>query len=199
MKKSWMKKASVLGTLIILITLSIAPIQANENKKEVSSQTSHENGENILGTITVKHQSFWATGDLRDLIPTIIFNQSDTRDFYFEEIDGWIQLNFTVICKQRLENYTSFPRFTRYETYVKYNDDYIFAFRSLSYICWTLKWKYNNITLKPDQMINGLYTNGQSITLSYLQAGVRAFPGYLLTGKYINWEPITIHPIPTSS
>lgn len=197
MEKEMIRKALVLGSLFILITMSIVPIQASENKKELSPYNTYKYGDNILGTITVKYQSFWATGDPRDLIPIIIFNQSDTKDFYFDEIDGWIQLNFTVICKQRLENYTSFPRFTRYETYIKYNGDHIFAYRSISYICWTLKWKYNNITLGPDQMINGIYTNGQNITLSYLQVGVRAFPGYFFVGNYTNWEPITVHPIPT--
>jgi hypothetical protein len=197
MKKGVVRKSIVLGIIFILMVMSIVPIQASENKKDISPQTTHENGENILGYITVKWQSFFATFNLSDLRPIIIFNQSDTRDFYFPEIDGIVQLNFTVVCRQRLENRTLFPRFTRYEFSIKYNGDFLFNCITKFYPCWTLKWKYNDIIQGPKDTINDVHTNGQNVTLSPLLVGVRTIPGNSSWGDYDDWEPITIHPIPT--
>jgi hypothetical protein len=195
MKKRKEKKCVILGTLFILMTMSILPVHASEIKNEVLPQTIHENGENILGTITIEWQSFFATGKLTDLIPIINFTQSDTRIFYFSEINGVLQMNFTVICRQILLNRTLFPRYVRYEFMLPQGGPYIYNKVRPSF-CWSLSWKYSNITVGPNTL-NDLVTNGSNAILKF-KLGVRPFPppSLFLTGKYFESEPITLVPIP---
>jgi hypothetical protein len=180
--------------VILLIGTSIGSADIQNNKKTLLRQT-HENNENILGTITVKWQSFFATGKLKELAPCIHWEQSDTRVFNFSEKNGVLQMNFTVICRQILINRTLFPRFVRYEFMLPTGGPYYYNEVKSSY-CKSLSWKYCDITVGSNDIRNDLITDGNNVTLRF-KVGVRTFPTLtnLTQGWYTESEPITLVPI----
>jgi len=192
LKKSW-----CLAVILLLITMSTISIPAIENKKDISPQTTLEYSENILAYITVEWESFFSGWNLSDLPPNVTINQSDTREFHFQEINGIIQMNFTVVCKQKLLNRTLFPRFARFDLVLKHNNTHIYNDIN-SFFCNELIWKYGNIIVGRNDTINDLVTNGQNATL-IPTVGTRTFPTLFLflTGIYEELEPITVVPIPT--
>jgi hypothetical protein len=194
--KDIIKRTIVLGTLVILMTMSIVPIQASENKKEVSPQTTHENGKNILAYITVEWESFFSTWNITHLPPKINITQSDIRDFYFPEINGVIKMNFTIVCKQKVLDNVLFRRWVRFEFYLPNSSPYIYNTQNSSFTK-KLTWEYSNITVGPNTL-NDLVTNGSNATL-IPRVGVRCFPIFWIFffGVYEDLKPIVVHPIPT--
>ena len=195
------KKTIIIGTMFILITTSIIPIHASKNIKDISTQPALENSENILGYITVEWESFWTHLKLLDLIPKVNITQSDMREFNFTEINGVIQMNFTVLCKQICLNQVLFPRFTRFDVIIKHDGLNIYNYNTSFHLWKNLTWEYITITLGPNDSINPLETNGHNATLEPT-LGIRAFPGALL-GNYKTidngLEPITVIPIPSKT
>ena len=199
MKRRITKLCIVGGIFIIFMTMSVIPIQASKIEKEMSPQTTQDNGQNILGYMIVQWDSWFARWTCSGLKPKINFTQSDTRVFYFNETGGFIQMNFTIVCKMRLLNHCLFPRWAQFEFFLPNEPPYIIDARSVGY-CWDLKWKYFNITVDPSSKyyINPLFTNGSNATL-IPKVGVRAIFDENLSywvGRYVNWEPITVVPHP---
>lgn len=189
----------ILSTIIILITMSIVPIQAGENNKDFLQKPMQKNSENILGYITVEWESFFATYNLFDIPPRYNFTQSDTKVFYFPEIDNVIKMNFKLDCKQKLLNRTLFPRLVRFDLIINHDNTRIFDEIKYAF-CWgpeDLVWKNSDIIVGTDNALNDIVTNGSNATLK-IKIGIRPFPSCLLfiTGIYKDLEPITVVPIP---
>jgi len=200
MKKRIINKYFACGILFILMTMSIIPIQASENKNVISPRSTQENGDNILGYITIEWDSWFAGWNFNILKPNINYSQSDTREFYFDEIDGIIQMNFTIVCRMRLINFALFPRWAQLEFYLPSEEPRVFNALKVGFCGWSLKWKYFNITVGPDgpEYINPLVTNGSNATL-IPKVGVRPIFGENFSfwfGNYTVWEPVTVVPRP---
>jgi hypothetical protein len=189
------KRTIILGIIFILMMISIVPIQASENKKDAFPQKTLTASENILANMTVTWDSFFHRFSLNDLQPKVIINQSTIKDFYFSEINGTIQLNFTVICKHKLEKSVLIPRFTRVYLAISYNDTNIFQPESINHRCRNLVWEYLNFTVGSDNQLVPLITNGENITLT-VEVGAYGFP-FGLQGITNILDSITVHPIPT--
>ena len=194
------KRTIILGIIFILMAMSIIPIQASENKKDAIPLKTQVNGENILAYINVGWDTFFTDRDPFDQPPRVNITQSATRDFYFPEINGTIQMNFTVVCKQRYENPPILLRFTRFDLSVYCNNTYRFQYVSSFQRCKAVVWQYNNIAVGPNDVKNPLYTNGSNWTVN-AKVGALGVPFgiiyYILgyTSRFL--EPITVHPIPT--
>jgi hypothetical protein len=189
------KRTIILGIIFILMMISIVPIQASENKKDAFPQKTLTASENILANMTVTWDSFFHRFSLNDLQPKVIINQSTIKDFYFSEINGTIQVNFTVICKHKLEKSVLIPRFTRVYLAISYNDTNIFQPESINHRCRNLVWEYLNFTVGSDNQLVPLITNGENITLA-VEVGAYGFP-FGLQGITNILDFITVHPIPT--
>jgi len=193
--KDVIKRAKILGIIVILLMTSIVTIQAAVLEKNTESWTTSGESENILADITVSWNSFFHTFNINDLQPIVTINQSDTVDFYFPEINDTLQMNFTVICKHRLINKVLFPRSTRVYLSITYNDTYIFRHESNNKRCKTLTWEYLNSTVDQDNQLINLTTYGENVTLK-VEVGIYGFPfGFKGITMYLN--DITVHPIPT--
>ena len=189
------KRTIILGIIFILMMISIVPIQASENKKDAFPQKTLTASENILANMTITWDSFFHRFSLNDLQPKVIINQSTIKDFYFSEINGTIQMNFTVICKHKLEKSVLIPRFTRVYLAISYNDTNIFQPESINHRCRNLVWEYLNFTVGSDNQLVPLITNGENITLT-VEVGAYGFP-FGLQGITNILDSITVHPIPT--
>ena len=189
------KRTIILGIIFILMMISIVPIQASENKKDAFPQKTLTASENILANMTVTWDSFFHRFSLNDLQPKVIINQSTIKDFYFSEINGTIQVNFTVICKHKLEKSVLIPRFTRVYLAISYNGTNIFQPESINHRCRNLVWEYLNFTVGSDNQLVPLITNGENITLT-VEVGAYGFP-FGLQGITNILDSITVHPIPT--
>jgi hypothetical protein len=189
------KGTMVLGIFFVLMMLSIANSQASENKKDSFPQKNLAASENILANMTVTWDSFFKTFSLEGLQPNVTINQSAITDFYFHEINGTIQMNFTIVCKHRLENRVLFPRFTRVYLAISYNDSYLFLHESINHRCKNLTWDYLNFTVAPENQLVPLLTNGENMTLS-VEVGAYGFP-FGFQGITNVLDNITVHPIPT--
>ena len=189
------KRTIILGIIFILMMISIVPIQASENKKDAFPQKTLTASENILANMTVTWDSFFHRFSLNDLQPKVIINQSTIKDFYFSEINGTIQMNFTVICKHKLEKSVLIPRFTRVYLAISYNGTNIFQPESINHRCRNLVWEYLNFTVGSDNQLVPLITNGENITLT-VEVGAYGFP-FGLQGITNILDSITVHPIPT--
>jgi hypothetical protein len=161
MMKETGKKAIIVGTIFILITMSIVPIQASDIKRETALQKTQLTNNNVIGTLTLKWNNFLMTSKLSWKIN---FNQSTTRDFYFTEVNGTLQnVNFTIICKQWLENRVIVPRFIKCHLAL-YNDTngvYYFDYWTHRFWIWgnPTVWKYSNFSVGPKEQINSLKDN----------------------------------------
>jgi hypothetical protein len=194
--KNIAKKTIIIGLTFILMMISIEPILASENNKDVFPQKTLTASENILADISVTWDSFFHRFSLNDLQPKVVINQSDKRDFYFPEVNGTVEnINFTVVCRHRLENSVIIPRFTRVYLALSYNDSYIFLHESINHRCKSLTWEYINFTVDSKNQLVNLTTNGKNVTLT-LVVGVFGFP-FGFQGVTETLESITIHPIST--
>jgi hypothetical protein len=190
--KNILQKTIILGTITILLILSIAPNQARYTNHETNPQQTLLANENVIADITVTWDSFLHRFSLKDLAPNVTINQTATTDFYFPEINGSIpQINFTVICKHKLIRPVIFPRFTQVYIAVSYNGSYILLSESSNHRCQSLDWEYINLTVDASNGFIPLVTNGENITLN-VEVGAYFF----VFGAIEQLTPITIHPIP---
>lgn len=194
--KNKIRISLIIGLLFILTMINIGPTQANQDKKDTSSQQILSDNENILADIIVTWDSFFHRFSFKDLAPNITINQSDTTDFYFSEINNTIQMNFTIICKHRLENPVIIRRLTRIYLAISYNDSYLFLAESINHRCKNLTWEYINFTIDPSYQLIPLLTNGENKTLT-VEVGVFGFP-FGTQGVTLFLNSIIVHPIPTS-
>jgi|GEM_PF-1557472 len=192
------KTLIILGMVFIVVTLSIEPIHADQTNKELSFQNNRISTENIVANISVTWDSFLRRFSKEDLEPIVTFNQSGTRDFYFPEINGMIpHINFSVICKHRLNYKVLFPRFTRVYVAVSFNGSYILLNQSINNRCKSSEWEYINYSIASNDEFIPLITNGQNITLT-VEVGAYFF-FFRLWGDILSLDPITIHPLPLPS
>jgi hypothetical protein len=187
------KRFIIFGILFMLLTMSIATIQANENKKNLLPKKALADNENILANISVTWFSFFYNFSVDDLQPKISVNQSTVTDFYFPEINGSIQMNFTVVCRHKLVNKVIIPRFTRVYLAVIYNGSYLFWAESVNHRCKNLWWEYINFTVDPNSQLIPLNTTGNNATLD-VEVGIYGFP-FGMKGNTLALNPITVHPI----
>lgn len=151
--------------------------------------------DNILAEITVTWDSFFHTFDINALQPLVNINQTEVTDFYFPEINGTVQMNFTIVCKHRLENKVLLPRSTRVYLSITHNDSYLFRQESNNHRCKNLAWEYINLTVTPNNQLFNLTTQGKNTTLT-VEAGVYGFP-FGMKGITMFLDDIIIHPVPT--
>jgi hypothetical protein len=190
--KNILQKTIILGTITILLIISIAPNQARYTKNETNPQKNLFVNENVVADITVTWDSFLHRFSLKDLAPNVTINQTATTDFYFPEINGSIpQINFTVICKHKLLNPVILPRFTQVYIAISYNGSYILLSQSSNHRCKNLEWEYINLTVDSSNGFIPLVTNGENITLN-VEVGAYFF----VFGAIEQLAPITIHPVP---
>ncbi len=195
--KNKAKTTIIIGLTFILLMMSIEPINADETKKDICSPKTLTASENILADITITWDSFFHRFSIKDLEPIVTINQSGITDFYFPEVNGTIpQINFTVVCKHRLENPVLFPRFTQVYLAISYNDTYILLNQSINHRCKNLEWEFINLTVVSNDQFIPLITNGENITLTAEVGAYSFFFKYWGTIETLN--PIIVHPIPTS-
>jgi len=191
-------KIAIIGLVVILLIINIKPIPADKNNKEMSYQKTLITTDNILANISVIWDSFLHRFSKEDLEPIVTINQSATKDFYFPEINGTIpQINFSVICKHRLNYTVIIPRFTRVYIAISFNGIYILLNQSINNRCKSKEWEYINYTIESNADFIPLITNGENITLT-IEVGAYFF-FFKLWGKIISLDPITIQPISTLS
>ncbi len=191
-------KIAIIGLVVILLIINIKPIPADKNNKEISYQKTLITTDNILANISVIWDSFLHRFSKEDLEPIVTINQSATKDFYFPEINGTIpQINFSVICKHRLNYTVIIPRFTRVYIAISFNGTYILLNQSINNRCKSKEWEYINYTIESNADFIPLITNGGNITLT-IEVGAYFF-FFKLWGKIISLDPITIQPISTLS
>ncbi|PNX53793.1 MAG: hypothetical protein BV458_02640 [Thermoplasmata archaeon M9B2D] len=187
---------AILGMIVILMIVSIEPIHANQSNKELSFQNNLISTENIVANISVTWDSFLHRFSKDDLEPIVTINQSDTRDFYFPEINGMIpQINFSVVCKHRLNYKVIIPRFTCVYIAVSFNGTYILLNQSVNNRCKSLEWEYINYSIASNDQFIPLITNGENITLT-VEVGAYFF-FFKIWGDIVTLDPITIHPLPS--
>jgi hypothetical protein len=185
------KRAIVFGTIFILITMSMIPIYASDTTKNQSPQKVQSEQQYVLGYITVSCDWFFVKGHVPFKAVITFSNQTE---FHFPEINGIIQMNFTVICKQRLEDHLIFPRWVKYyaEVWEAGSPDYTWDYWSHYYRCRSLLWKYHNITLDKTNWIFPVHTNGSNATIRVILA-VSGLPVPILPTSSAN-ETITVVP-----
>jgi len=190
------KRTIIVGTIFILLLVSIVPNQARTIRKDAGSENNFAVSENILANISLSWDSFFHKFSLKDLDPIVVINQSSVKDFYFPEVNGTIpNINFTVVCKHRLLNPVLIPRFTRVYIAISYNDTYILLNESINHRCKSLEWEYINFTVESNNQFIPLITNGENITLT-VEVGAYYF-FFKYWGGIEMLDPITVHPIPT--
>ncbi len=170
MKNKLIIKGLMFGTIFILLTLSIVPINASKTTNDQKSCETQSANQYILGEIRVGWDYYFKQ---KPFIFNITFNNQ--TEFEFPEINGTIQTNFTVVFMHRLENRLIFPRWTKAWILVWQGNNYIWNIQTPYYRCKDLKWEYHNITLNA---INWIYSPvaNQSI---YAMIGVGGFPTHL--------------------
>jgi hypothetical protein len=193
--KNKAKTTIIIGLSFILLMISIEPINADGTKKEICSPKTLTASENILADITMTWDSFFHRFSIKDLEPIVTINQSSITDFYFPEVNGTIpQINFTIICKHRLENPVVFPRFTVVYLAISYNGTYILLNESINHRCKSLEWEYINLTVESNDQFTPLITNGENVTLTVEVGAYFFFFKYWGTIEIL--DPIIVHPIP---
>ena len=190
------KRVIILGVILILLMSTFTQMQAKENNKATFPRKALGPNENVLANMTVIWDSFFHKFSIKDLQPKVVVNQSAVRDFYFPmAINGTVeQLNFTIVCRHKLNNSVIIPRYTRVYLALSYNNSYIFQHESINHRCKNLTWDYIDFTVGPDNQLVPLIANGQNLTLT-LVVGVFGFP-FGFQGITETLEPIVIHPIP---
>jgi hypothetical protein len=190
------KRTLIVGTIFILLLVSIVPNQASIIRKKGGSESNVPVSENILANISLSWDSFFHKFSLKDLDPLVSINQSSVKDFYFPEVNGTIpKINFTVVCQHRLLNQVILPRFTRVYLAISYNDTYILLNESSNHRCNSFEWEYINLTVESNDQFVPLKTNGENITLT-VEVGAYCF-FFKYWGTIETLDPITVHPIPT--
>jgi hypothetical protein len=178
--------------------LTIEPISVGENNKDILVPKTLTASDTYLADITMTWDSFFHRFSIKDLEPIVTINQSGITDFYFPELNGTIpQINFTVVCKHRLENPVLFPRFTVVYLAISYNGTYILLNQSINHRCKSLDWEYINLTVESNDQFIPLITNGENITLTAEVGAYSFFFG--LHGTIETLDPIIIHPVPIRS
>jgi hypothetical protein len=164
--KNKAKTSIIIAVVSIFLLISIEPILAEKKTEDARFQTTLLDTENVLANISVTWDSFLRRFSFKDLEPLVIINSSGINDFYFPEINGTIpQINFSVICKHRLNHSVIFPRFTRAYIAVSYNGTYILLNQSIKTPCKSLEWEYINFSIQSNEDFIPLETNGENITL----------------------------------
>ncbi|MBN1861333.1 MAG: hypothetical protein JW840_07735 [Candidatus Thermoplasmatota archaeon] len=195
MKKKGIRVITV-GLFFILFTISISPLTAKQKNLDIRTPNPIEAGENIVADISMVWGSFLQRLSLKDLEPIVTINQNATRDFYFPEVNGTIlQINFSVICRHRLNHTVLLPRFTRVYIGISYNGSFILVNESNPYRCQSVDWEYINFTVESNDQFDPLVTNGENITLT-VEVGAFFF-FFKYWGAIESIEPIVIHPIAT--
>jgi len=186
------QKTIVMGTIVMLLFMTITSIQATNTPIKIKSIQSLNTDENTVADVALTWDSFFHNFSFKNLAPNVTINQSATKDFYFPEINGTIpMINFTVVCKHKLLNPVLLPRFTQVYLAISYNGSYILLNQSNYHRCQSLDWEYINLTVESRNGFVPLVTNGQNITLD-IEVG--AF--FFIFGSIEKLAPITIHPIP---
>ena len=173
----------------MLITMSIVPVDANKTTETQCPQKTHSAIQYDLGSIIVKWE--WAFQHWPPIVNFIINNQTE---FIFPEINGTLQMNFSVTCQHRMDNRLVFPRWTRFVILIWYKGDYIWNYQSKFYHCpGNLLWDYHNVTLDQTNQIFPIVTMGQNATLK-VQFWVYGFPPAFLVPVRSNIVNITVFP-----
>jgi len=193
--KDVVKRFIVLATTVLVLIMSVVPIQASVHKKEMKPQSTVAFSGNILANVSLSWDSFLHRFSFNDLDPKVSINQSAVRDFYFPEINGTIQqMNFTVIFRHKLDYRVILPRYTQFYLAIPYNDTYfLFLYESEKYRATTFEWEYHNFTVGPDDQLLPLETHGKNTTLTVEVGAYGNFFG--LRGETEVLANITIHPI----
>jgi hypothetical protein len=191
MKDTWVKKGLVVSIILLFIGVAVLPninlsVVKASNDNDLVEVTTHVI-ENVLGEIKV----WWGWLIKPGLNVQFIF--TNQTKFYFSEINGEIQMNFTVICRHILENRFFLPRWTVFNVDVYMPVGFfIWHFRSQPIRCRNLTWEYHNITLDKNNQITGIQTHGHNVTLG-VSFSVGLFQRYWSIG-----HDITVIPIPIS-
>lgn len=199
MVKGIIVKNKAVNIIIIVLVLlgfliNISPINARDNHKEMNVPKTLEESENTVADITMIWGSFLKRFSLKDLEPVVTINQSMTKDFYFPEVNGTIpQINFSVVCKHRLNHTVLLPRFTRVYIAVMYNGTYILLNESIAHRCKSVEWESINFTVQSNDQFEPLVTNGENVTLT-IEVGAFFF-FFKYWGSIISLDPVVLHPI----
>jgi hypothetical protein len=136
------KKLFVMGAIIILTSMSIAPLEASVSPR--SQQNTTGKNSYVLCEITVK-QDYVHLGAFH-----VNVTWSNQSDFDFQNISD---VNFTIITKHRLDDRVLIPRWTKYWVMIGQSEDPTWNIETHYYRCKTLTWEYHNITLNRGNMI----------------------------------------------
>ena len=188
----------IIGLLFVLLIFTASPLPAMQKNIDIRTPNPIIADENFLADILMVWGSFLQRFSLKDLEPIVTINQNITRDFYFPEVNGTIpQINFSVICRHRLNHTVLLPRFTRAYIGILYNGSFILVNESIPHRCQSVEWEYINFTVESNDQFDPLVTNGENITLT-VEVGAFFF-FFKYWGAIESLEPIVIHPITTRS
>jgi len=177
MTTSLYKKGMVLGIIFLFVGAGVvSSIAGNENKQNMENSS----GENILGTIKITHST---PMDL-NVFMEVEFIPVEDKEFYFPEVDGKVELNFTVICEHDL--YSDSGIFTR-KSKIRVDVDDIkehimYAHGEGTYNCESTEIELNNLSV---EMTKLLVTNGEP---KELYVGLYA---KIMIGQF-EWPPLMI-------
>jgi hypothetical protein len=200
MEKRYFNKTLVIGIILLLTTVSIGSSYAtrHENNGTVGMQEPI----NYLGEIIIIH-----TSPLHNLhFVKVIYKPVpvDKRDFYFPEVNGSVDMNFTVNCSHQLSVAWLHDRESNWIVFVSSENDYVIG--SLTKPCISID--RETYTLNLTARIP-LVTNGQDKKLTVYFYGGATVNGIRLIdwGYYplmifqiiprLIWHcmfPITVHP-----
>jgi hypothetical protein len=104
MRNDIVKLGLVIGILLLFISISSMPTNANvvkNNSNNIDSELNNSDYTNFLGTIYFNFSRFSVD---------IGFTQPEVKDYVFPVIDGNYSLNFTVELNTKFEQIMLFPR-----------------------------------------------------------------------------------------
>ena len=181
----------ILTLMLLFMNFASIPALRTTNKENLPQPLMAP--DNILADITVTWESFFHRFSLKDIPPTVTIHQNEITDFYFPEVNGTIPyINFSVVCKHRLNHTTLLPRFTQVYITLLYNGTYILLNESENHRCQSQDWEYINLTVESQEGFIPLPSNGQNMTLTAEVGAYFFFFGYW--GTIETLSPITIHP-----
>jgi len=187
MKNRYFKKTLVIGIILLLTTISIGSSYAirQENNGTVEMQEPV----NYLGEIKIEHA--FPLFILRFVKVTFFPVSVDERDFYFPEVNGSVDMNFTVNCSHKLSVDWLKDRESNFGVFVSSNNDYVIG--SLILPCTSIDWETTTLDL-PARIL--LPTNGQDITLTvYFYGGATVHGIRFPDHGYYPWMIFRIIPL----
>jgi hypothetical protein len=198
MNRNLCKKGMVLGIIILLsATPAILVANAGEDDTYLTLKANVYDG-NYLGYVTAVHHSIEEVISDFQSFCDINVVQPETKNFYFEEDEGEVLMNFTLNVSHRLNAAERWyaKRYTHIETWIsdtENNTDYFHV--PDNKLCELERWDHYKIYLTEEDQIEPLETDGKTKNLTVMikvTVGLTSF--FRIRRGQVEMFEITIHP-----